>query len=217
VSSNALVEGDLVQTNERIIRPYGDEVNGASIVCCRLFRSSLALSVLLIVLACLTFACSGREGRAQKLYEKARTHIEQTEFDEAVRLYQEILDKYPGTEASKRAREEIVLYRGLSTAVDSYPVRRVRDQIVLTARAIYRYEDRRRKWPRSLGQLTPDYLSEPPIDPWGRELIYFVKPRGRGYLLGCYGSDGRLGGDGDARDWYIEDGRFVKKPSVELP
>ena len=89
--------------------------------------------------------------------------------------------------------------------------------MIRTGRAIYRYEDRRRRWPATLGDLVPKYLSEAPIDPWGRELVYLVKPRRRGYVLGCYGADGRPGGEGEARDWYIEDGRFVGQPSVPLP
>ena len=105
----------------------------------------------------------------------------------------------------------------LQQVLDTYPVRRVRDQMISTGRAIYRYEDRHRRWPKSLGELVPKYLSEAPIDPWGRELVYLVKPRRRGYVLGCYGANGRPGGEGEARDWYIEDGRFVRQPSVTLP
>lgn len=159
----------------------------------------------------------GREGRAQALYDEAQEHVERSEFVEAVTLYEKILDKYPGTDVADKASKEIELYRGLSLAVDTYPVRRVRDQMIRTGRSIYRFEDRHRRWPKSLGELVPKYLDEEPVDPWGRDLVYLVKPRRRGYVLGCYGADGRPGGEGEARDWYIEDGRFVGRPSVALP
>jgi hypothetical protein len=175
------------------------------------------LAMLVAVMGATIFGCGGRESRAQALYDEAQEHVERSEFVEAVRLYEEILDKYPGTAVSNKASREIELYRGLSLAVDTYPVRLVRDQMIRTGRAIYQYEDRHRRWPKSLGELVPKYLSEAPIDPWGRELVYLVKSRKRGYVLGCYGANGRPGGEGEARDWYIEDGRFVRKPSVKLP
>jgi hypothetical protein len=175
------------------------------------------LTLLVSVVSVMMLGCGGRESRAQALYDEAQEHVKRSEFVEAVRLFEEILDKFPGTKVANKTSREIELYRGLSLAVDTYPVRRVRDQMISTGRAIYRYEDRHRRWPKSLGELVPKYLSEAPIDPWGRELVYLVKPRRRGYVLGCYGANGRPGGEGEARDWYIEDGRFVRQPSVTLP
>jgi tetratricopeptide (TPR) repeat protein len=169
--------------------------------------------VLPIVLLLLLGAC---KSKPEKLYAQAREHIDKSEFDEAVTLYEEIINRYPESDSAKQADGEIELYRGLSSAVDFYPERRVYDQMIETARAIYNYESRRGRWPESLNRLAPDYLTESPIDPWGRDLHYIVKPRRRGYVLGCYGADGRPGGEGAARDWYIEDGKFVRKPSVGL-
>jgi hypothetical protein len=206
-----------VPTNLRIIRSYDHKVNGACVVKVSIARRVLPWVLLWLVVMSLFVGCRGRESRAQALYDEAQEHIERSEFVDAVRLYEEILDKYPGTKVSDKAGKEISLYRGLSLAVDTYPVRRVKDQMIQTGRAVYRYEDQRRRWPKSLGELVPKYLPEAPIDPWGRELVYLVKPRRRGYVLGCYGADGRPGGEGEARDWYIEDGRFVRQPSVALP
>jgi len=206
-----------VPTNLRIIRSNDREVNGACVVKESIARRVVPLTMLVLVVMSSWVGCGGRESRAQALYDEAHEHVERAEFVDAVRLYEEILDKYPGTSVSEKVGKEISLYRGLSLAVDTYPVRRVRDQMIQTGRAIYRYEDRRGRWPKSLGDLVPQYLSEAPVDPWGRELVYGVKPRRRGYVLGCYGADGRPGGEGEARDWYIEDGRFVRQPSVELP
>ena len=204
-------------TNQRIIRSSDDKVNGPCVVKQSIARRIVLLTMLLAVVSPTWLGCGGRESRAEALYDEAQEHVARSEFVDAVRLYEEILDKYPGTSASKKARTEIELYRGLSLAVDTYPVRRVRDQMISTGRAIYRYEDRHRRWPKSLADLAPNYLSEAPVDPWGRELVYLVKSRRRGYVLGCYGADGRPGGEGEARDWYIENGGFVRQPSVKLP
>lgn len=198
--------------DQRIIEPGENEVNHQACrePVCR--RRVIGLRVVSwIVLLSLLGAC---KSKPEKLYAQAREHIDRSEFDEAVTLYEEIIERYPESETAKQAGGEVELYRGLSNAVDFYPERRVYDQMIATARAIYKYESRRGSWPDSLNRLAPDYLSESPIDPWGRDLLYTVKPRRRGYVLGCYGADGRPGGEGAARDWYIEDGRFVRKPSV---
>jgi hypothetical protein len=82
--------------------------------------------------------------------------------------------------------------------------------VIRTARALQRYRDRRRAWPTHLSALVPDYLDRVPWDPWGRELLYRAKPSGRGYVLACYGADGEPGGEGDDRDWLVENGSFVR-------
>ncbi|HXV77929.1 MAG TPA: type II secretion system protein GspG [Candidatus Polarisedimenticolaceae bacterium] len=170
-----------------------------------------------MIVSCIALSLSlGGCNKAERLYAEAHEHIERSEFAQAVALYDEIISTYPDSETAARASREVELYRGLATAVDFYPERRIYDQMIETARAIYKYENRRGRWPESLDRLTPDYLERPPIDPWGRELLYGVKPQRRGYVLGCYGADGRLGGDGAARDWFIEDGDFVRKPSKAL-
>jgi len=191
----------------RIIRSHGAEVNGARFV----LRG--ALLVLLVVLALAALACDA--SRAKRLYAEAARHVEQGDFESAVRAYEELLQKYPEARESVLAREEVQLYRGLVTAVDLYGARKVYDLMLRTSRALYRFEERRRRFPAALDQLSPGFLDDAPVDPWGRELLYAAKTR-RGYVLGCYGSDGERGGDGEARDWFIEDGRFVARPSQAL-
>jgi hypothetical protein len=184
------------------------EVNGARVV----LRVGLVL--LLVVLASAGLACDSR--RAKKLYAEAARHVEHGDFESAVHAYDELVQKYPDTPEAGLARDEVQLYRGLVTAVDLYGARKVYDLMLSTSRALYRFESRRRSFPGALDQLSPGFLDEPPIDPWGRKLVYAAKSR-RGFVLGCYGSDGQRGGDGEARDWFIEDGRFVSRPSQALP
>jgi general secretion pathway protein G len=160
--------------------------------------------------------CANDEERAERLYDKAQSQVEQGELQSAIEIYETIVDRYPGTVTARNARRQIVLYRGLEDAVRSYPVRVARDLIVETARGIERYRRRTRTWPPDLERLVPDYLPKVPTDPWGRVLLYQVKARGRGYILACFGADGEPGGTGDAADWFVEDGSFVLQPSRRL-
>ena len=159
----------------------------------------------------MTSACDG-EGRAERLHDKAVRHVDEGKLEEAIALYQQVIDRYPDSDAARRARRQIVLYRGLDEAVQRFPLREARDLMVKTARAIQRYKGRHRRSPESLDRLLPDLLAEPPIDPWGRALVYERTSEGRGYRLACYGSDGRPGGLGEAVDWYVENGEFVRNP-----
>jgi general secretion pathway protein G len=57
----------------------------------------------------------------------------------------------------------------------------------------------------------PKYIDAEPVDPWGRPFIYYVKSGGRKYALASLGSDGAEGGEAEASDIVIENGRFVKR------
>jgi hypothetical protein len=168
------------------------------------------------LLSCITAAfllcASCTEHKANRLYEQAAEHVEQSEMREAVDIYREILNRYPETDAALRARRQIVLYDGIADAVAAFPARATRELLVATARALDSYRRRNRGWPDSLDRLSPRYLEQPPIDPWGRMIVYEPEAGGRGYKLRCYGADGRAGGDDDAADWLVEDGRFLLDP-----
>jgi general secretion pathway protein G len=178
----------------RIIGRSLGQVNGAWL---------LLLFTLVVCVACT------HESAATRAYERAQAHIEKDEIDAAVRELQTIVDRYPETKVASQAREDLTLYRGLTEAVATYPARRLRDSMVRAARAVYTYR-RRGSWPPSLDAVRA------PDDPWGRPFLYKVKPGG-GFVLGCLGSDGQPGGEGEARDLFIEDQRFVENPSVSLP
>jgi len=189
-----------------IIERDGSEVNGT--------RSVRVLHVLLLVSTLLFFSCADDEERALKMYDMAMEQIESGEIENAVAAFNEVVDKYPRTRVASRARDAILLYQGLAEAVRSYPVRTAREMMVQTGRALERYRARHRSWPESLDRLMPDYIHEPPVDSWGRVMLYERIRKGRGYVLACYGSDGEPGGDGEATDWFVESGSFVRSPSV---
>jgi general secretion pathway protein G len=211
--------GVAVPENLRIIEPDPVEVNRSSEI--RIVRRGsrsrvwrLLICLLLALLAPL--GCTNDEERAERLYEKAQQEVQEGKLQAAIEIYERIVDRYPGTRTARRAQRQIVLYEGLEDAVRSYPGRMARDLIVRTARAIERYRQRKRTWPSDLNRLVPDYLPEPPVDPWGRDLLYEVKRRRRGYVLACFGEDGEPGGAGDDADWFVEDGSFVMTPPKEF-
>lgn len=162
------------------------------------------MSVLMIA------SCGGDESKAQRLYDEARAEVSAGNIELAIEHYQTLIDTYSYTESAARARKEILLYTGLTHAVKSYPERQVRELMVKTGRALELYRGRRGKWPTALDRLIPRYLDQPPIDPWGRVILY--EPAGRRYKLTCFGEDGLPGGENAAADWTIVNGRFVSQP-----
>ena len=200
---------------DSIIERRAHEVNAWRTSRAKIFSCARCtlLVMVLIALLILVSAC-GRESKAENLYDKAQRHIESDELALAIAKFEEIVAKYPDTEMAERARKELVLFKGLDVAVREYPSRSARDLMIQTARALQSARWRWRAWPASLDRLMPDFLHEPPIDPWGRPLVYRPKPRNRGYVLSCYGSDGEAGGIGEASDIHIEDGGFVSSPST---
>lgn len=211
--------GNAVPRNSRIIECDPGEVNDRSwILSIRngYWRGFGWLAVCVLLLVSVSYGCGGREGKAERLYDEAKQELREGRLEEAVERFNRIADEYADTDAARKAREEILLYRGLSDAVDLFPVREARDVIVGAARAVQRYRHRRRAWPESLDQLVPDYMAAIPVDPWGRELVYRRKSNGRGYWMACYGSDGEIGGEGQQADWFIEDGEFVHRLSRNL-
>ena len=176
-----------------------------------IFRSLLRVG--LLVCLCVAFGCSSDEEKAQALHAKALEAMKEEKMDEALQHYRDIVDRFPLTDAADEARERITFLSGLNSAVDRFPSRTARDLVILTGRAIENYRRRQGKYPDSLDALLPKLLEEPSIDPWGRPLIY--EREGRGYRLSCLGADGRFGGQGDATDFVVVNGKLVSNPSGE--
>lgn len=63
-------------------------------------------ALLLMVLLLLT-ACTSSEKKAAELMETAKFEEKQTNREHAVKLYQEITTKYPGTTVAKEAEERL--------------------------------------------------------------------------------------------------------------
>lgn len=182
--------------NPRIMGRRDAGVNGS--------RSIRALFVAFVTI--LAFGCGG-ERPADRLYREASRLVDEGKTAEAVERLETILRDYPDSEAANTARREITLYRGIANAVENYPVRRARDLVVQTARAVERFRADRRSVPESLEALVPRYLAESPVDPWGRALVYAAT--GNSYRLSCLGADGVPGGQGESLDLVVRNGAFV--------
>jgi hypothetical protein len=168
---------------------------------------SVAIFVLALAIIVSMTSCGGRERRAERLWRQALERVERGETQQAVDLLQRIIDEYPDAEVAAKARDQIVVYRGLAHAVQSYPTRRARELMVQIARAIEAFRAGGGRAPASLEELAPAKLDTVPVDPWGRSFVYGLS--GRGYRLRCLGSDGSPGGSGDAGDLLVVDGAFV--------
>jgi hypothetical protein len=209
---------ETVPMNVRIIKRDRVEVNGRNARDRENFFRARTLAVLALVsLASGTMFSCGVERKADRLYREAQEDVRAGRLESAVERYAQIVRDYPTSEAARLARSEMELYRGLAKAERMYPVREVHRIIVNAARAIERYHARRRAWPETLHDLVPGELADYPVDPWGRLLLYQRKPRGRGYLLASLGADGERGGAGELDDVFVEDGEFVRAPSLAWP
>jgi len=175
------------------------EVNGSRARATYFFLATGALVFFL--------ACHGTERRAERLWRHALDLVAKGDTSGAVVELQRILDEYPDTEVAAKARRQIVLYKGLESAVLSYPSRRAREVMVQVSRAVEAFRAHERRVPRALDELVPGRLESVPQDPWDHALEY--QPRERGYRLICRGSDGAPGGEGDAADLVVDDGAFV--------
>lgn len=187
--------------NGRIMIRRRFEVNGEPWA-----AAMLALVAILALPAC----GGGHDRQADRLYREASAHIEKGQIDEAVKQLEVLVRDYSDTEAGKKAKGEIVIYRGLAHAVDEYPERRAAESMIRTARAIERYHARKKTWPASLADLVPGDFAVIPSDPWGNPLEYERKDGGKGYRLSCYGADRARGGVDENADILVEDGEFLQ-------
>ena len=198
--------------NARIIGRADIEVNAA-----RAFRTTFVGRFLgVMALVVVVQACSA-SSRAEHLLDEADGLVRDGDLGAALELYERIERDYPSTPAARRARAQATLYRGLERAVALDPMRRARETMVSTARAVEAHRGASGAYPTSLRDLVPARLRGVPVDPWQRPLEYRVRPGRRGYRLACYGADGFPGGAGDDADLVVENGRFVREPAEVRP
>jgi hypothetical protein len=174
-------------------------------------RTHLARSILIVVCAiaplALASSCGGEERRAERLWRQANERVEKGDTQGAVDLLQEIIDKFPDARVAAKAREQIVVYQGLATAVQSYPSRRARELMVQIARAIETFRRENDRAPATLEDLVPSRMASVPRDPWGWPFLY--ETTAHGYRLTCQGADGAPGGVAESADVVVVDGEFL--------
>lgn len=167
-------------------------------------RAAAALAAFLLVLAVGAGGCRTDEREAERALDRALSDTARPPADVQLEL-ERIVETWPGTEAARRARQELesadtidrALARGLSL--------RAWDAVKAVARAVEQYKARHGRLPARLRSLVPRYLQDVPSDPWGRPIVYTRE--GDGYLVVSYGADGIPGGAGAGRDYVVESGR----------
>ena len=188
----------------RIMRRRGNEVNTRT-------REVRMIFVIVFFVALLTSvsSCGPGDGSAERLWRQAEEHVERGDTQGAIDRLQKIIDRYPDARVAETARAQIVVYRGLQSAVQAYPARRARASMVTVARAIEAFKRETARLPVTLDELVPARIPSVPVDPWNRPFVY--EPAARGYKLSCYGADGTPGGAADAADLLVADGEFVSE------
>lgn len=69
------------------------------------------LMFLLILVMALVVACSNKEESARKMYNKALTLQQNKQYDEADKIFQEIIRKYPETQTAVEVNKKILEQR----------------------------------------------------------------------------------------------------------
>ncbi len=180
---------------------------GQSEVNTRTVRTRLFFIIVLTALLVITASsCGGDERRAQRLWRQAIEHVERGDTQGAVDRLEALIETFPDTRAAEKARAQIVVYRGLATAVENYPLRRARELMVQLARAIEDFRRNRGRVPVTLEELVPVAMASVPNDPWGRPFLY--ETTAGGYRLKCLGAKEKLGGGVVSEGLVIVDGEF---------
>ena len=165
----------------RIMGRRGIDVNTRAHFMKMFFKIFFAVSFS-VVIVLFTSSCT-EERRAERLWRQTIERVQKGDTAGAVERLQKIIDQYPDSEIAAKARQQIVVYRGLVSAVESYPMRRSRELMVQIARAIENFRREHDRVPAALSDLVPGKLSEIPEDPWGHPFVY--EPAGRSYRLKC--------------------------------
>ncbi len=184
------------------MRRRGNEVNTRTDRA-RLFFIVVFSSALVVA----SSSCGGAERRAERLWRQAIDHVEKGDTQGAVDLLQKIIDEYPDARVAEKAREQIVVYKGLATAVQDYPARRARELMVQLARASESFRRETGRTPATLDELVPAKIASVPNDPWGHPFLYAATAQG--YRLTCQGADGAPGGRAESADLIVVDGAFL--------
>jgi len=190
-----------VLESARIMKRRKSEVNTRTIRARWFFVVAFAMALVIT-----TTSCGGNERHAERLWRQALAAVEKGDTQGAVDRLQKIIDMYPDSDVAAKAREQIIVYRGLATAVESYPMRRARELMVQIARAIESFRREKGRAPATLDELVPAKLASVPEDPWNRPFLYETTPRG--YRLTCRGLEGAPQGSAQSVGLLVVDGEF---------
>lgn len=185
----------------RIMKRRHSEVNTRTV------RARLFFSVVFAVFLVITVSsCGGDERRAQRLWRQAIERVEKGDTQGAVDRLQKLIDTFPDSSAATKARAQIVVYQGLATAVENYPLRRARELMVQLSRSIETFRRETGHVPSTLDELVPALMPSVPKDPWDRPFGY--EPTARGYRLTCLGAKEKTAAGVSPGGLCVVDGEF---------
>jgi hypothetical protein len=190
-----------VLESARIMRRRMIEVNMRT-----LFAKMFFVTALATFICAMTTSCGGDERHAERMWRQAIELVERGDTAGAVDRLQKLIDTFPDTRVAAKAREQIIVYRGLATAIESYPSRRARELMVQIARAIEVFRREEGRVPVTLNELVPAALPSVPNDPWDRPFVY--QSSGDGYRLMCHRIEGNQHGAMEFPELLVVNGEF---------
>ncbi len=173
----------------------------------------LTLLILVVFLGTLT-SCVG-EKEDELLLAKARKLQEETKYEEAISLYENLISQFPESPFLDEARKGITFSNDMITISRKTLAMNAVEDLKMLAHACEQYKSKNGQYPDSLDSLVPDFIKAIPVDPWGNNYYYKVKSSGtkenNAYNLASFGQDGIPGGEEDNIDQIVEDGEFIQK------
>jgi len=170
-------------------------------------------SILITLILSISISCSDNQSpQADLILGEAHKASMNGDYQLASSLLEEIINKYPNTSAANIAAEEFDTFKNFAIRAKEEKPREVIDKIKQVARAVELYNHQKGKFPKNLDVLIPKYLPTRPYDSWDNLILY--KKTKKGYMIACFGKDGVPGGNGNSKDFFLQNGKIV--PSLEL-
>lgn len=163
-----------------------------------------------VVMACIfvvLLASCSEEKDAQQALRSAMSDSDRPVSELRADL-QSLIERWPESEAAKRAQEELESFDALAESTARGLSLRAWDAVRTVAQAAERFRLRHGRYPKDVRELIPRYLEERVADPWGGDVLFVAS--GKGYKVISYGSDGMPGGIDDAADVMV-DSRTVQR------
>ncbi len=164
----------------------------------------LAGAVLLMV------SCGSNESpEAAFLLDEAHQASNRGDYNQAVKLLEQIINQYPGSKEAGIASEEYDTFKDLFRYEVEARKQAELQSVKKVGRAVEIFHQKKKRYPKNLDTLIPRYLPTRVTDPWGNPILY--KKSQNGYMIACFGKDGIPGGTEENRDIFIQNGQFVSR------
>jgi len=183
----------------------------------------LKFACVLALAGCLIGCANKAEEQAAQMYELAGQYAKDRQFDQAIKVLQNIRINFEDTGAAGKAEDEISEYQRLKELHSNNQQTKVTTAFQNIGRALENYKVRFGFFPlmrKDLEKLPPDMNPEW-NDPWGRPVHYkptyssgdLPRYEPDGYILASFGADGLPGGVDVDSDYFFKDNKPVRSLS----